>query len=92
MKSEYVTAGVISQLDKYVEDTGQWPKSWKDLGEAEETAAYTKFRFDLSVEAIRINPELIYESVTPLSGKYYTYPHARRDLENVLKKLNLSVP
>ncbi|MDB6026787.1 MAG: hypothetical protein JWM68_3010 [Verrucomicrobiales bacterium] len=88
MKSEYTTAGVIVDLDAYVHaHPGKWPKSWKDLGDGSDGSAYTKFRFDLSTASMLQNPQLIYEAVTPLRGRYYTYPHAKRQLDEVLRKI-----
>ena len=88
MKSEYVTAGTISNLEKYVEThNGKWPTCWKDLGDGTDLSKYTRFRFDLTSEGILQNPNLIYQAVTPHSGVYYTYPHAEQRLKGVLKKV-----
>jgi hypothetical protein len=87
MKSEYVTAGVISAADRYVaEHPQQWPSSWQDLGEGDQSR-YTEFRFDLTTDRILQNRELIYTAIQPRSRKYRTYPHARRQLDELYRKL-----
>ncbi len=92
LKSEYTTAAVIRDLDAYVvSHPGEWPRSWKDLGDGTDRSAFTMFRFDLSVDSLRQHPELIYEAATPIRGRYLTYPHAKRELGEVLKKLKLKV-
>lgn len=87
MKSEYITAGVIQSADEYVtQHPGQWPKSWSDLG-GEDLSRHTEFRFDLTPEQIVLDRELIYTAIQPRSRKYRTYPHARRQLDALYKKL-----
>ena len=88
LKSEYTTAEVIRDLEAYVvANPGEWPKSWQDLGDGSDLSAYTRFRFDLSVDSVLRQPELIHEAATPIRGTYLTYPHAKAQLDEVLRKL-----
>ena len=88
LESEYTTAAVIRDLDAYVAShPGKWPRSWNDLGNGSDRSADTRFRFDLSVETLLRQPDLIYEAATPIRGRYLTYPHARSQLDEVLRKL-----
>lgn len=87
MKSEYVTAGVIRDTDRFVtEHPHQWPKSWRDLG-VEDFSQYTDFRFDLTPEMIARDPELIYSAIQPQCHQYRTYPHAKTQLKALSDKL-----
>lgn len=88
LKSEYTTASVIRDLDAFVTaHPGEWPNSWRDLGDGLDRSSYTKFRFDLSPDAVLRQPELIYEAVRPIRGVYHTYPHAKSQLDEVLRKM-----
>lgn len=88
LNNEYITAQVIGDLDQYVAaHPGAWPKNWKELGKGLDRSQYTRFRFDLTVEQILAQPELIYDAAQPVTGRYLTYPHAREQLDEVVRKL-----
>ena len=87
VSSEYGTAGVIQATDDYVTaHPGRWPRSWADLGLADQSSS-THFRFDLTPEEIVADRDLIYKAILPIAGHYYTYPHAREKLDAVYEKL-----
>ena len=87
MKSEYVTADVIRAASRFVtEHSGQWPRSWKDLG-GEDLSRYTDFRFDLTVQMLIHDRQLIYSAIQPRCHRYRTYPHARAQLDGLYEKL-----
>jgi hypothetical protein len=87
MKSEYVTAHVIRAADLYISQHPQeWPKSWQELG-LDDYSQYTEFRFDLTPEAILQDQQLIYSAIQPRCRQYRTYPHARRQLDELYRKL-----
>ena len=89
VRSEYITAGVIHDIHVYVSShPGEWPKSWNVLGSGADYSSHTIVRFDLSVEELRERPELIYSAVMPVSGRYYTYPHAKKQLEEIMKTIH----
>lgn len=88
MRGEYVTAGVIRDLDAFVlAHPGKWPASWSDLGDGTDHSPWTHVRFDLTQAEILSHPEVIQTAVTPVAGRYHTYPHARTQLDEVLKKV-----
>ncbi len=83
--SEYRTAGVVREVKAFVTKTdGQWPRSWADLGD-EDSSSYT--RVDFSLDPATATKEDVLSSIGPLSGKYYTYPYAQRDLEDLYEEL-----
>ena len=89
LKSEYTTARVIRDLEAFVTlHPGEWPKSWRDLGDGTDRSKHTIFRFDLTHEAVMRQPVLIYEAVTPIHKVYHTYPHAKSQLDEVLRIMN----
>jgi hypothetical protein len=85
MKSEYVTAGVIEDVQAFVEKThGQWPRSWADLG-SKDLSSYT--RVDFSLDPVTATEQDVLSSIAPRSGKYYTYPHADDHLKRLYQEL-----
>lgn len=85
MKSEYVTARVISDVRIFVEkNDGKWPKSWQDLGGHDYTA-FTTMNFNLDPDTA--SRDEVVDAIQPRSGKYYTYPHAREQLESLYDAL-----
>jgi hypothetical protein len=91
MKSEYVTADVISAVDRFVtEHPRKWPQSWQDIG-SEDLSRHTDFRFDLTPDMILRDRQLIYSAIQPKCHQYRTYPHARAQLDGLYEKLS-SVP
>jgi hypothetical protein len=80
MRSEYETAGVIRRVEEYVTKShGRWPRSWADLGE--DLSHYTKVNF--SLDPITATRSEVASAITPVSGRYLTYPHSQRDLERL---------
>lgn len=91
LTNEYTTAAVICDLDAFVaKNPGAWPTSWQDLGDGSDRSDYTYFRFDITVAELLAQPELIYPAVRPVTGKYLTYPHAKEQLDEVMRKLKES--
>jgi hypothetical protein len=48
---------------------------------------YTTVDFTIRSEQLIANPDLIYRAVMPSGGGYHVYPHARRDLDSVMKAI-----
>ena len=87
-KSEYTTAQVILHVTEYVESHhGQWPQSWSDLPGGDHDRHYVRLRFDVDVDALIRDPDLIYTVIVPNSGVYRTYPHAKQNLNDLRKSL-----
>jgi hypothetical protein len=87
MRAEYVTADVIRKTEAYVAQShGQWPRSWSDLGE--DMSAYTAIDFSLDPE--KASARDVAAAIKPVSGRYLTYPHAKRDLERLYSVLSES--
>ena len=85
---EYNTASVVRAVEEYVKThDGEWPRSWADLDESRRRPDYTVVRFDLTADEILENNDLIYDAIRPSTGVYYTYPHARTDLERLLNTI-----
>jgi len=86
MKSEYMTADVITATQNYVQEThGQWPRSWADLEMTEDPSPFTRMRFDL--DPATATQEEVMSAIAPLNGKYLTYPHAQRELQALFEEL-----
>ena len=84
MKSEYVTAGVIRDTGLFITKTdGQWPRSWADLGE--DRSRCTDLNF--SLDPVKATKDDVLGAIKPKSGRYYTYPHSKEDLEAVYNEL-----
>lgn len=96
LRGDYETIRVTQMIEDYVKThNGNWPQSWEDL-DGTETARrlapldssywrrYTGVDFTLTSEQLVEHPDLIYEAVTPLSGRYHIYPGARRDLDGLM--------
>jgi hypothetical protein len=84
LKAEYVTAGVIRDVTKFAEShKGQWPQSWDDIPEGNFARQYVRMRFDVKIDELVADPILIQSAIVPVSGAYYTYPHAERKLNEL---------
>ena len=87
-KSEYTTAQVIRHVTEFVESHhGQWPQSWSDLPNADHDRQYVRMRFDVDVDELIRDPDLIHTLIVPTSGVYRTYPHAKQNLDDLRKSL-----
>ena len=99
LRGDYRTIRVTEMVEDYAKThNGNWPMSWEDL-DGTETAMrlapldssywrkYTTVDFTVRSEQLISDPELIYLAVMPISGKYFVYPHARRDLDKVLQAI-----
>lgn len=83
VQAEYTTADVIRHVTKFVEShEGQWPKNWSELGHGD-LSKYVKMDFDVSVEELLADPDRIHSAIVPVTGKYHTYPHATRQLNEL---------
>ena len=85
MKSEYVTAGVIRDTYEFVkENQGQWPNSWSDIG-SQDFSSHTRMSFHIDPSSA--TKEQVMSAISPQSGKYLTYPHAKADLESLFEEM-----
>lgn len=83
LNSEYKTAGVIRDVTEFVESQdGRWPRNWSDLGHGD-LSEYVKMDFDVSVEELLADADRIHSAIVPVTGKYHTYPHATRQLNEL---------
>lgn len=99
LRGDYETIRVTEMVEDYVKThEGNWPRSWEDL-DGTDTAKrfrpldssywrrYTKVDFTIKSEQLVVDPELIYHAVMPVSGSYLVYPHARQDLDKVMRAI-----
>ena len=83
LNAEYKTAWVIRDVTKFVEShKGQWPRNWNELGDGD-YSEYVKMDFDVSEEELLTDPDRIHSAIVPVTGKYHTYPHATRQLNEL---------
>ena len=99
LRGDYETILVIQLVEDYVKmHHGNLPLSWKDLDGTEMAKRlapldssywrrYTRVDFTLTSEQLVEHPDMIYQAVTPLSGRYHVYPHARRDLDGLMQAI-----
>lgn len=85
MKAEYETANLIKVVDSYIEKTGTWPKSEKEL--QYDISGKVYINYSLSTQDILKDPSLLKKSLKPKSEVFYTYPHYQRDLDNLFKTI-----
>lgn len=88
LDNEYNTAQVIRDVQDFVEShDGAWPGFWSEIGSGRDRSEFTVVRFDLTTQDFLDDPALIHEAIQPVTGKYVTYPHARRQLEDLQKTI-----
>jgi hypothetical protein len=62
---------------------GRWPQSWDDVSEGNYARQYVQMRFDVNIDELVGDPILIQSAIVPVSGVYYTYPQAERQLNQL---------
>ena len=99
LRGDYETRRVVQMVEDYVKThEGNWPKSWEDLRDTETAKQllpldlsywrrYTRVDFTMQSERLIRDPEMIYQAVMPMSGKYILYPHAKQDLDTVMQAI-----
>ena len=84
LRAEYTTAQVIRDTTDFVElHNGQWPASWDDLPTGDHARQLVQMRFDVDIDELIRNPQLIHTTIVPVSGEYHIYPHAERQLNEL---------
>jgi hypothetical protein len=84
LTAEYTTAAVIRDTIDFVElHNGQWPTSWDDLPDGELSRRFVRMRFDVSIDELIRDPELIQSTIVPFAGEYLVYPHAEKQLDEL---------
>jgi hypothetical protein len=84
LKSEYVTADVIRDVEQFVKlQNGRWPRSWDELPGAVDARNYARIDFNASTQDLIADRHRIYTAITPMSREYRTYPHAERQLDQL---------
>jgi hypothetical protein len=78
IRSEYVTASVITEVQHYVVENRRWPTNWNEL--PENCSKYTRLNFEADVSVMATNLKVLKKSVLPLYDHYIKYPHAERQL------------
>ena len=76
---EYNSARTISEITAFVEKNRVWPTSWQALGRE----PLDRVKVDWSVEIKSCDRHDVMMSVAPATGGFYTYPHAKRQLEDL---------
>jgi hypothetical protein len=99
LRGDYETIRVTQMVEDYVKtNEGNWPTSWEDLDRTDTAKRflprdssywrrYTTVDFTIQSEQLIADPELIYHAVMPVSRNYVVYPHARQDLDRVMKAI-----
>jgi hypothetical protein len=100
LRGDYETIRVVDLVEDYIKThDGNWPSSWDDLDGTEKAKFYsplnssywrnyTKVDFTLTSDQIIEQPDLIYTAVLPMSGEYYIYPHAKRDISRLIQTIH----
>jgi hypothetical protein len=84
LRVEYTTAAVIRDTIDFVEShNGQWPTSWDDLPNGDHASRLVRMRFDIKIDEVISNPELIHSAIVPVTGGYHIYPHAESQLNEL---------
>lgn len=87
MKSEYATATTIHYIQRYIEENGEWPRSASDLKLDKSNENLVHINYKITTKKLLENPVLLNESIRPVSGEFYTYPHYERDLVALLQAI-----
>lgn len=91
MKSEYETAEAIHDIAVYVrENQGRWPSSPEQLQNKYPVGGDVEIDYSITVGELIDNPEKLRNAVRPRSGKFYTYPHYNKKIEDLLLNLQSS--
>lgn len=70
--AEYTAAAVIRDTIDFVElNNGQWPTSWNDLPNGDHARQFVRMSFDVSIDEIIRDPELIHSTIAPITGEYH---------------------
>ena len=84
MKSEYGTVGAIHDLQEFVrQHDGKWPASSADLGGKYPVGGKVAIDYTMTASRLIEDPVLLREAVRPRSGKFYTYPHYQKRLNEL---------
>ena len=79
LSNEYETAQAIVATTTFVAyHHGQWPRSWTDLGLADRGA---QTRMNFALDPTTATRDDVQAAILPATGRYYTYPHARAQLD-----------
>lgn len=79
IRSEYVTAGVISDVKQFVTKNGRWPRNWEEL--PQNYSEYTRLNFKANISLMATNKQALSQAILPLYDRYIQYPHAERQLD-----------
>ena len=83
MASEYHTARAIHDLELYIEKSGEWPSDASQLFPNGTDNSGIYIDYSVTIARLRENRDLLAESIRPISGKFYTYPHYEADIERL---------
>ena len=84
MKSEYRTAEAIHDLTRFVsQHDGKWPSSPADLGGKYPADGEVIIDYTMTSTRLIENRSLLREAVRPQSGKFHTYPHYEKKLDEL---------
>jgi hypothetical protein len=86
--AEYTTAAAIRDTIDFVEShNGQWPTGWDDLPNGDDAHRFVHMRFDVNIDELIRDPELIQSTIVPFAGEYLVYPHAEKQLDELREVL-----
>ncbi|MCW1925410.1 hypothetical protein OKA05_22810 [Luteolibacter arcticus] len=84
MKSEYGTVEAIRDLQEFVRrHDGRWPASPADLGGKYPVGGKVVIDYAMTSTRLVEDRALLREAVRPRSGKFYTYPHYQKRLDEL---------
>ena len=76
---EYHSAAAIREITDFVEKNKAWPTSWRSTGLEPLSRVTVNWSLDLNT----CDRHDVMMSVAPQTGGFYTYPHAKRQLEHL---------
>jgi flagellar basal body-associated protein FliL len=81
MKSEYATASIMRRIGEYVAAKEKWPTSAEEIKVIQVDDVYVNY--DVTLEEIVKDKKILENAVRPESGKHFTYPHYKTDINNL---------
>ena len=88
MGAEYATAQAIRDVEACVRaNDGEWPSSSEDLKGWYPEGGEVLVDYSVTSQDLLRDPGRLRKALRPRSGKFYTYPHYSRQLEQLLLTL-----
>jgi hypothetical protein len=85
IKAEYSTAQALRDIETYVrENQGQWPSSPEQLKNKYPIGSEVAIDYSATSDELVTGHDKLRNAVHPRSGKFYTYPHYDRQINDLL--------